>query len=152
MTNSNTLRINLRFLNWVMGALVALGCWSVLAGDILSDNEEDLQIVLTRESIRIGATVLCSVAALETNLASQPRTTHVNVEVAPDVSTGIFARVMEILRTLGFEQVSNKGAGDPGWTLYPFPPDTEFPGCSQHLPEEAEEQKSLRMTANKSLR
>ena len=125
MIKSSTSRYNRSFRIWAVGVLIAVGSSSSFADDNLSNEAEDLQIVLTRESIRVGAAVLCSVAALETTLASQPRTTHVNVEVAPDVSTGVFMRVMDTLRTLGFEQVSNKGAGDPGWTLYPYPPDSE---------------------------
>ena len=138
MTNSNTLRINPMVRNWAVGALVALGSWSVLAGDILSDDAEDLPIVLSRDSIRIDSTVLCSLTAFETTLASQPRTTRVNVKADPDARSEIVAWVIQTLATLGFEQVSIKGWDNPGWFLYPPQPDTEFQGCDQSDPEEAD--------------
>lgn len=126
----------------MVGVLVALGSWSFPVGVIWADDADALRIVLTRESIHVGDSVLCSLAALETTLASESRTTSVIVETAPDVDTDIHILVIEKLRTLGFEQVDAEGAGYPGWTLYPSQPNTEFHGCAQSEMEEPGEPES----------
>lgn len=139
VANSNTYRINPGFRRFMVGVLVALGSSLFFVGVTLADGADDLQIVLTRESIRVGDSVLCSLTALETTLASESRKTNVVVRTAPDVDTNIHILVIEKLRTLGFESVRAESAGHPGWTLYPPQPNTEFHGCDQSGLEEAGE-------------
>jgi hypothetical protein len=115
----------------VPGILIAVGPCSVLATE--SSNDENLiQIVLTKKLIRVGDSELCSLASLESLLTALPRSRPVSVEAVAETQTDVLLGIREILTTLGFEQFTLDVWGDEGWGLYPPSPDVEFHGCDQH--------------------
>ena len=136
MINSSTLPVVSRFHRRGIVSIVVLICWPVFASDTMPKDANDLQIAVTQKGISVGSTVLCSIAALESSLESESRTRSVVVNTDPDVDTEIHLRVLEVLKSLDFEQVSATGAGDPGWALYPFSLAVEFPDCEESSPKE----------------
>ena len=124
---------------WTLGVLVALGPCSVFATETSPDDESAIHINLTRESIRVDTAELCSLTELKSILDARPRSTPVAVEATADSRTEILMKIREILTSLGFDQVTFDGWGDPGWGLYPPSRDTEFHGCDQSESEVSDE-------------
>lgn len=113
----------------LVGVLSLAVMISGLAGATDSTEEEQIQIVLTNEATSLESTIICSSQELEESLARYSRSTHVRIDNHRDVPTEKFLRLMEILKSLGFADVSSNGAGNPGWTLYPLPKDIDIFNC-----------------------
>ncbi len=128
-----------RILSGAIGLLALLGSFPTLGSENQLNQAANIQIVVTKESISTGSTVLCSAGDFEESLAGYSKDTHVLVDNDPDVPTETLIRINEILRSLGFEDVSSNSAGDPGWALYPLPSDTDLFTCEKSSLEDTGE-------------
>jgi len=108
-----------------------MGGFSSLVGAAQSAEEERVQITLDKDSVSFGSIVICSVEELEEYLAAYPKTSAVEIVNSLDVSTDQFLRMMVILKSFGFEDVSSNHSGNPGWTLYPLPKDRDIFNCNE---------------------
>lgn len=111
--------------------LVLISLTLSLGGTALLAQDDGLQISLDADSLSIGTTVLCSQRQLENILANYSRDVAIHVDNSPDVATDRVLRLLEILRELGFMRITSNDAGQPGWTIYPFPKDLDIFLCDE---------------------
>ena len=90
---------------------------------------EKIQIEITKTAVSLDSKVVCSLDEFEASIASYLKSARVHVRVGPDVATAKFLQLVEILRSIGFEDVRSTGVGDPGWALYPPSHDVDVFQC-----------------------
>jgi biopolymer transport protein ExbD len=110
-------------------ALVAL-LLTALDTDV-SAQAQDVQILFSKESVKVGYAELCSEEDLKVTLSEYAIETTIYVENDPSIDTDRVLRLLEIIRDLGYENVTSASAGEPGWTLYPLPDDVDVFRCEE---------------------
>ncbi len=91
----------------------------------MADDNDKMNVVVTGQGIKIEGAVLRSIKSFESYLEKIPRTRPVIVGLESAAEIEMFMRVYEMLRQLGFEEVSTAEEDDPTWSLYPPMPESE---------------------------
>ena len=101
-----------RFRTTLRGVFASAVVVSSLVGATDAAEKEKVQITLTNEAMRVGSTIVCSLEELEESLAIYSKTTYVQIDNDPDIPTEKFIRLMQILRSLGFDEITSNGPGE----------------------------------------
>ena len=109
----------------LVGCLFGIG---VSAND-LQNETMTLEILIASDSVRIGSTEYCAISTFQEAMASESRSQSINLEVAAETRSDVLARVVQVLKDLGFEDYTISGPGIDGWFLYPPPPNIDLDGC-----------------------
>jgi hypothetical protein len=109
----------------LVGCLFGIG---VSAND-LQNEPMILKLLIASDSVRIGSTEYCAISTFQDAMASESRSQPVNLEVEAETRSEILARIVQVLRDLGFEDYTISGPGYDGWFLYPPPPNVDLDGC-----------------------
>lgn len=115
----------------ILQAVVLFASISGSLGGAVSAQEQKVRIFLTKESVTVDSSVLCSEEDLKVALSEHAKQIAIHVENEPSIDTKRVLRLLKMIRDLGYENVTSTGAGQPGWTLYPLPDDLDVFGCEE---------------------